>query len=340
MLRALSLAALAACLLVGPTRADGPVLAPQKLLDRETFWDNRDWDWYKANVPFFECPDADIQTTYYYRWELLTKHLTYGSPDGGYSFTEFIDRPFWSGTYGAISCPAGHQLYEARWLRDSRFARDYARYWFRTPGAQPRNYSTWLADATWAVHRVHPDAAFVTGLLPDLKKNYAGWEARHFDAGVGMFWQTGHDDGMEFNINSRQTQDILRGAAGYRPTLNAYLWADALAITRTADLAGDAATAGEYRAKAAGLKAKLQAKLWDATRQFFYPMSKRDEQDADGFKVKARTLTCQSGRHAGSPYGREEIGFVPWQFSLPDGGTASPPRLARRLSSGTTRCSC
>ena len=87
--------------------------------------------------------------------------MTYGSPNSGYSFTEFIDRPFWSGAYGAISCPAGHQLYEVRWLRDPRYARDYSRYWFRTPGAQPRNYSTWLADALWAVHRVHPDETLV-----------------------------------------------------------------------------------------------------------------------------------------------------------------------------------
>src|SRR5438876_11220772 len=105
---------------------------PRTLLERETFWDNSDWDWYKTNIPFFECPDADIQTTYYYRWELLTKHLTYGSPNSGYSFTEFIDRPFWSGAYGAISCPAGHQLYEARWLRNPEYVYDYARYWFRT----------------------------------------------------------------------------------------------------------------------------------------------------------------------------------------------------------------
>ena len=97
------------------------VLDKQAQLEAQTFWDNRDWDWYTAQIPFFECPDADITTTYYYRWELLTKHLTYGSPNSGYSFTEFIDRPFWSGAYGAISCPAGHQLYEARWLRDPRY---------------------------------------------------------------------------------------------------------------------------------------------------------------------------------------------------------------------------
>src|SRR5437879_5895106 len=153
---------LCTALFVGLTTAplSAQVLDKQKLLDAQTFWDNRDWDWYKANIPFFGCPASDITTTYYYRWELLTKHLTYGSPNSGYSLTEFIDRPFWSGAYGAISCPAGHQLYEARWLRDPTIARDYLWYWFHTPGAQPRRYSTWLADAAWAVHLVHPNAAF------------------------------------------------------------------------------------------------------------------------------------------------------------------------------------
>src|SRR2546426_851298 len=93
-------------LLGAPAPAPGQVLDKQKLLDAQTFWDNRDWDWYKANVPFFESPDRGLDTTWYYRWELLTKHLTYGSPGTGYVFTEFIDRPFWSGRYGAISCPA------------------------------------------------------------------------------------------------------------------------------------------------------------------------------------------------------------------------------------------
>ncbi|MFO0875778.1 MAG: discoidin domain-containing protein [Gemmataceae bacterium] len=313
----LTTAALLLGVLVCSAATAEPLLAPQPLLDRETFWDNRDWTWYRANIPFFECPDKDIQTTYYYRWELLTKHLTYGSPNTGYTFTEFIDRPFWSGTYGAISCPAGHQLYEARWLRDPRIAWDYGRYWFRTPGAQPRNYSTWLADGVWAVHRVHPDRTALVDLLPDLRKNYEGWEKRHHVPAVGLFWQTGHDDGMEFNINSRQTRDILRGAPGYRPTLNAYLWADALAIARAADLAGDRATAETYRRKAAGLKAQLQSRLWDPKRQFFFHMFQRDE-EANGFQVKALTLTHQTGQHAGSPFGRELIGYVPWQFSLPD----------------------
>ena len=62
--------------LVLPASGQAQVLDKDALLARETWWDNQDFDWYKENIPFFECPDEEIQTTYYYRWELLTKHLT------------------------------------------------------------------------------------------------------------------------------------------------------------------------------------------------------------------------------------------------------------------------
>lgn len=302
-------------ILSGSLRAQ--ILDKQKLLDQETFWDNRDWDWYQQNIPFFECPDREIQTTYYYRWELLTKHLTYGSPNSGFSFTEFIDRPFWSGAYGAISCPAGHQLYEARWLLDPRVARDYGKYWLRTPGAQPRNYSTWLADSLWAVHEVHSSEEYLLDLLPDLVRNYEAWEQRQFVPEVGLFWQTGHDDGMEFNINSRQTKDILRGAPSYRPSFNAYMWADAMAIARIADLADEPSIEKRFRDKAEALKNNVQTKLWDPQRKFFFPMY-RDDEERDGHQVRKGTLTYQSGQFAGDSHGRELIGYVPWQFGMLD----------------------
>jgi hypothetical protein len=299
------------------------VIDKQKALEAQTWWDNRDWDWYKANIPFFDCPDPEIVTTWYYRWELVTKHLTYGSPNSGYSFTEFIDRPFWSGAYGAISCPAGHQLYEVRWLQNPQYARDYARYWFQTPGAQPRNYGCWIADAVWATHLVHPHSTFIINLLPGMTSNYQGWETRQFVPEKGMFWQNGHDDGMEFNINSRQTKDILRGANGYRPGFNAYMYADALAIANVATLAGEKETAERYQTKAHSLKKNVQEQLWDPKREFFFPMSLREESDTEGNVVQKNTLTYQSGKYAGSPHGREEHGYIPWQFNLPDPGYES-----------------
>src|ERR1019366_6823727 len=36
--------------------------------------------------------------------------------------------------------------------------------------------------------------------------------------------------------------------------------------------------------------------------------------------IRATTLTYRSGPYAGNSHGREEIGFVPWQFNLPDPG--------------------
>ena len=151
---ALSLCAQSSSLIGQDSVKNPSVLDRAAIIRSQRYFDNQDWDWFVENIPFLDCPNEDIQTTYYYRWELITKHLTYGNPDTGYLFTEFIDRPFWSGAYGAISCPAGHQLYEARWLRSGTIAKDYSRYWVSTPGAQPRNYSTWLADAVVAVDAI------------------------------------------------------------------------------------------------------------------------------------------------------------------------------------------
>lgn len=182
-----------------------------------------------------------------------------------------------------------------------------------------RRYSCWIADALWALHQVHPDREFAVGLLEGLEKNYEGWESEHFDPDVGLFRQTGHDDGMEFNINSRQTTDILRGAPGFRPTLNSYLWADALAIAHIAELAGKPLIAEKFKRKAASIKQALQEKLWDPKRQFFFHMAARDE-SKDGFMVKKGSLTYQTGQFMGDSHGREEMGFTPWQFNLPDAG--------------------
>jgi hypothetical protein len=335
---------IACCLTAFVTVADGAgaepassanpagVLDTRALIARETFWDNRDVDWFVDHIPAFECPDADIQTTWYYRWELITKHLTYGSPDTGYVFTEFLDRPGWSGAYGAISCPAGHQLYEARWLRKPEIARDYCRYWLDTKGAQPRNYSTWLADSVWAVHLVHPAAGwlgpnrpreprdvFPADLLAGLEANTEAWRAKHFVPAQQLFWQVGHDDGMEFNIASRQTKDILRGAPSYRPSFNAYQWADLHGLANIADLAGDAARAAEHRAEADRLRSRMEEMLWDDRRQFFL-VAFRDDETADGHTVKANTRIYDSGQFAGSDHGRELIGYVPWQFDMPTAG--------------------
>jgi hypothetical protein len=299
-----------------------PLLDKTGILARQHL-DNRDFDWYKKHIPFFESPDADIDATYYYRWELVTKHLTYGSRQSGYTFTEFIDRPFWSGAFGAISCPLGHQMYEIRWLKDHPAVEDFARYWFETPGAQPRSYSNWYGDAVWATYLVTTDRQYLRTMLPRMEAQYAGWMAEHWDSTHRMFRWDGLHDGMEVNINSRLTADPGSGAEGYRPTLNSYLFADARAISRAAALFGDSAKAREYATRAADLKHRVQSELWDSSRQFFFHQFAHDEKDG----IRANTLTYRSGPFAGNSHGREEIGYVPWQFNLPDPGYESAWRF-------------
>jgi hypothetical protein len=294
--------------------ASAQVLDQRALFARQTWWDNRDFAWFAARIPAFESPDAAIDATYYYRWELVTKHLTYGSPETGYTFSEFIDRPFWSGAYGAISCPLGHQMEEIRWLNDPGIIEDFARYWFETPGAQPRSYSNWYGAAVWETYEVLADTGFLHRLLPYMKRQYAGWLAEHWDGGHRLLRWDGLHDGMERNINSRQTDDFDAGAEGYRPTLNSYLFADAGAIARAAALFGDSTTAREFSSRADSLRRRVQEELWDERRTFFLHQSAHDEKDG----VRALTRTYDTGKYAGDAHGRELIGYVPWQFDLPE----------------------
>ncbi len=318
LLAILSATALTSC---GLSR--GPVLDHQAILQRYDWLDNRDLDWYEANIPFFESPDSALDATYYYRWDLVTKHLTYGSPATGYTFTEFIDRPSWSGAYGSISCPLGHQIDEVRWLKEPRVIEDFARYWFETPGAQPRRYSNWYGDAVWSAYEVLGDTSFLRVVYPHMQQQVRGWTHEHWDGEHRMYDWVGAWDGMETNINSRLTDNTFSGADGYRPTLDSYMFADMRAIARAATVFGDSTRAALYRSRADSLKRRVEDELWDSSRDFFFHQFAHDEKGG----IRAKTLTYQSGPYAGNPHGREEIGYIPWQFELPDSGYAGAWRF-------------
>ncbi|MFC6859913.1 discoidin domain-containing protein [Zunongwangia atlantica] len=301
-----------------PCRAQS-ILDKQKTLNKFSFWSNEDWKWYKQNIPFLETPDIEIDKTYYYRWELVTMHLIYGSPKSGYASTEFIDRPWWAGAYGTISCPVGHQLYDYRWLKDPKYFKDYSKFWYKDPGAQLQNYTNWLGDAIWQGYKVHRDFRFTTNLLNDLINDYKKWEKKYFIESEGMFAWDGMHDGMETNINSRQTPQWFDGAPGYRPTFNAYMWAHAHAIVNIAKLVNDQRTADEFEEKAKIIKNNFQSKNWDQKREFFFHRFQNNEVTANKKDtIKANTLTYEDGIYQGSKHGRELIGYVPWYFNMID----------------------
>ena len=213
------------------------------------------WDFLAANIPLFQCPDEDLERTYYFRWWTYRKHVRQ-SPDG-WVITEFLPKVPWSAKDNTICCPAGHHFYEGRWLADPKYLDDYATFWFRK-GGNPRYYSFWAADAIYAYYLVTGNQALVTGLLDDLIKNYEAWEQSHLTPD-GLFWQIDDRDGMEVSI----------GKSGKRATINSYMFGDATAIARIAGLAGRKDVAATYQSKAEHLKQLVQTKLWDPEAKFF-----------------------------------------------------------------------
>jgi hypothetical protein len=252
------------------------------------------WDWMSQNVPLFACPDDDIQRTYYYRWWTFRKHIK--QTPKGIIVTEFIEPVRHAGTFNSISCALGHHLAEGRWIRERRYLDEYTRFWFRGgeeggPEYRFHRYSQWTAAAMLDRARVTGDTKLLIELLPYLIADYAKWEEekRRPD---GLFWQFDVWDGMEESISgSRKHKNA-------RPTINSYMYANALAIAEIATLAGKADVVETFATKAAELKSLTQEALWDVKAQFF----------------KAQT---EEGPLSDA---REAIGFVPWCFNLPDRG--------------------
>jgi hypothetical protein len=251
------------------------------------------WEWMRANVPLLDCPDKTIEEIYYYRWWTFRKHIK--QTPAGKVLTEFIQPVRHAGAYNTVSCALGHHLAEGRWLRDQTLLDEYARFWFRGNDGRPQphfhKYSQWVAAAMLERSRVTGDRAILIDLLPDLVADYERWEAekRRED---GLFWQFDVWDGMEESISGSRKH---RNA---RPTINSYMYGSALAIADIAEMAKHAEVAQRFREKAAELKRLVEASLWDDDARFY----------------KAQT---NEGPLSDA---REEIGFIPWCFDLPDKG--------------------
>jgi hypothetical protein len=251
------------------------------------------WDWLQKNIPFFECPDREVEEMYYFRWWSFRKHLV--QTTNGFVFTEFLTPVKHAGVFNTISCAAGFHLAEGRWLRDQSCLDDYILFWLRGPGGKPQphfhKFSSWFATAVYDRYLVNHDRKFVTSLLDDLAADYKVWESERRLTN-GLFWQYDVRDGMEESISGSRTNKNLR------PTINSYMFGNAQAIAAVAQLAGRPEVVKEFNAKAFELKRLVESELWDDQAKFF--------------KVRLD--------HGRLSTAREEIGFIPWMFELPDSG--------------------
>ena len=250
---------------------------------------DQSWPFLKENIPFFNCPDPEIEEVYYYRWWTFRKHIK--QTDEGYVISEFMPRVPWAGKHNTISCPAGHHIREGRWLHDPVIIRDYIRFWLQG-GGNPQTYSFWLAESLLQYHKVHPDESLLIELLPELIENYRQWESRRKDS-TGLFWQYDGQDGMEVAI----------GGTGIRPTINTYMFADAVAISAIAGFKGAIETQNLFRDAAGFIREETLNRLWDDEAGFFKVLPYLNIQ---GQRILSDSLSSA----------RELLGYVPWYLEL------------------------
>jgi len=241
------------------------------------------WEWFERNIPWLDVPDKSLEEIYYFRWYSFQKHIRQ-TPDG-LVIDEFLDDVPWAGKYNTINAAAQHHLREARWLRDPVYADQYSRFWF-SPDGEPRRYSFPVADAIYSVFLANGNESSPVALLPELVRNYDEWEKTHRDTN-GLFWQIDDRDGMEDSI----------GGSGYRPTINSYMYGDAIAISKIAAMAGDPVLAQKYVEKAGRIRQLVETRLWNPQADFYETVPRK----ADATWVNVREL----------------IGYVPWYFDLP-----------------------
>lgn len=246
-------------------------------------------DWLRTNVPRFECPDPAVEETYWFRWWALRKQLRRDPGTGRYVFGEFINRT------RPVSSALGHHLMEGRWLRDPGYHDDYVLYWLRGNGGQPvdhfHRFSQWAQHALWSRWLVTQDTPTLTGLLDDLVADYKVWETTN-GRPDGLFWNFDVRDAMEESISGGRT------VKNVRPTISAYMFGNATALAAIARLAGREALAREFDAKAAHLRPLVQKTLWNPELKFFGSVTEQ-----------LAPITV-----------REQIGFIPWYFHLPEQG--------------------
>ena len=260
-------------------------------LVRNFYPNDRAWEFLSANIPLFDCPDKQLEETYYFRWWTFRKHIK-ETPEG-FIITEFLPGVGWGGPHNAISCAAAHHFNEGRWLRDDRFLRDYARFWLEGSGKHASTvYSFWPAHALLAFDMVHPDSAFMAGLFPALEENQRTWEDGRYHAEQELFWQQDGRDGMEESISGS-----YGSSHGYRATINSYMYGNMTALAELAGRMEIGEKADFYGRKAERLKNAMDSRLWDA--------------GADFYKVIPMTAELKLSDV------RELHGYTPWYFSIP-----------------------
>lgn len=273
-----------------------------------------DAPWYLANIPFLEIDDPEIQQIYYYRWKVYRSHIRQIGPQGT-TVLEFLPNVPWARQpYTDLNDSASFHLMEGRWLRNPTTVDDLIDHLY-TGGGNDRHFSESIAAATYATTLVTGDPAPALRHLDTMQHIYNLWDD-HFDRQRNLYWIEPLLDATEYTISSidasgagftnhpstDQNHNGFTGGFAFRPSINSYQYANALAIAHLATLAHQSAVASDYTARAERLRTAVLTQLWNPTLQHFTDIYQR----STSFVTAGNFIR-----------GRELVGYTPWLYELP-----------------------
>jgi hypothetical protein len=258
-------------------------------LYRESIPNDAAYAFLAENIPLLDCPDKELELTYYFRWWAFRKHIR--KTEDGYVMTEFFPDVDWAGKHNTIACAAGEHIAEGRWLRDKSIVKDYCLFWYRG-GGNLQGYTNRVPQSMAEFALLRNERPMLLALLPDMVADTEKWEKgfrvwngeRVGQAENGLFRTTDDRDGCEMSI----------GGNGYRPMLNCAMIAYYKLIFETAVAAEQSDLARKFAKKAEKLKALYLEKAWHKKLGFFTVISD------DGKQTDVREL----------------CGYAPWYFGL------------------------
>jgi Trehalase len=171
-------------------------------------------------------------------------------------------------------------------------------------GGNDRRYSESIADATYARYLVNADSSFIIKQLDSMKMIYDQWND-HWDSSKNLFYIPAMPDATEYTIASIDAsggKDGFDDGEAFRPSINSYMYGNALAISRIAAMKGDKITRDEYLRKATALRENVDDHLWNDSFKHF----------TDRFNGNNEYV-----HYWDFIRGRELAGLVPWYFNLP-----------------------
>jgi hypothetical protein len=264
--------------------------------------------WFDANIPYFECSDPWVRKLYYHRAYVLRKNML--DPKLGRLRWPVQSEGRWRSTWypNVISYGGGHQIREARWLRDPKYWQGHLRTWAeneKSDGVYPSHvtisgpaggqYTDWITSTAWDGHLVQPDRVFLAQVVEKLAANVRGWQKQYDPDGDGLslvdsHWWTGmeYQPSFFFFADYKVTRDFSEPANRVsldRVDLTSYCYGDSVAVARIYHLLGQHDRAQEFDELAARIATAVLTKMWQPEKRFFYSLRTGDHAVADAKEV-------------------------------------------------------